>query len=229
MTSAYLTLFDLDNTLLDGDSDYEWAQFLIDRGVLNGAEYAERNETYYADYLAGRLDILDFLDFQLAPLARHPLAQLLAWRQEFVGERIAPIVLTAARQRVAERLAAGHLVAIVTATNAFVTRPIADAFGVPNLIATEPEFRNGSYTGRVDGVPAFREGKITRLNTWLAQQGLELGAFRESWFYSDSRNDLPLLQIVTHPVAVDPDPVLRNHAIEAGWPLESFRRAGRRQ
>ena len=224
MNHKRLTLFDLDNTLLDGDSDYAWAQYLIDRGILDGAEYARRNEAYYADYLAGRLDIMEFLDFQLAPLARHPLPDLFAWRSAFVAERIAPIMLPAAKKRVAECIAAGDLVAIITATNSFVTRPIADAFGVPHLIATEPEFRDGRYTGRVDGVPSFREGKLTRLNDWLAAQGGRLDDFHETWFYSDSRNDLPLLQAVSNPVAIDPDPVLREHATVAGWPQESFRR-----
>jgi HAD superfamily hydrolase (TIGR01490 family) len=226
MNPSRLTLFDLDNTLLDGDSDYTWAQFLIGLGILDGADYERRNDAYYADYLAGRLDIVDFLDFQLAPLARHPLATLHAWRDAFVRERIVPIMLPAARSKVAQRLADGDLVAIVTATNSFVTRPIADAFGVRHLIATEPEFQEGRYTGRVDGVPAFREGKLTRLNEWLAAQGANLGDFRETWFYSDSRNDLPLLQAVTHPVAVDPDPVLQAHAVDAGWLLESFREPG---
>src|SRR5437016_10865713 len=193
-----LTLFDLDNTLLDGDSDYHWAQYLIAAGVLDGVEYAQRNEAYYQDYLAGRLDIHDFLDFELRPLARFPLAQLLAWRERFVQTRILPIMLPTGRERVREHLEAGDLVAIVTATNSFVTRPIADAFGVPHLIATEPEFRDGRYTGRVDGVPSFREGKLTRLNDWLAEQGGRLDDFHETWFYSDSRNDLPLLQAVSN-------------------------------
>jgi HAD superfamily hydrolase (TIGR01490 family) len=223
MSASRLTLFDLDNTLLDGDSDYAWAQFLIELGILDGEEYARRNDAYYADYLAGRLDIMDFLDFQLAPLALHPLPQLFSWRERFMSERIAPMMLPAGRRKVAQRLASGDLVAIITATNSFVTRPIADEFGVHQLIATEPELRDGRYTGRVEGVPAFREGKLTRLNAWLATQGADLSDFRETWFYSDSRNDLPLLQAVTHPVAVDPDPVLQEHAISAGWPVETFR------
>jgi HAD superfamily hydrolase (TIGR01490 family) len=223
MTAQRLSLFDLDNTLLDGDSDHAWAGFLIDRGILDGEEYRRRNDAYYADYLSGRLDIMDFLDFQLRPLAQHPLGDLLAWRQAFVHERISPMILEEGRRIVEERLAAGDLVAIVTATNSFVTRPIADALGVAHLIATEPEFHEGAYTGRVAGIPAFREGKVTRLQAWLSERGTDLGSFPQSWFYSDSRNDLALLHAVTHPVAVDPDPVLREHALQAGWPIASFK------
>jgi HAD superfamily hydrolase (TIGR01490 family) len=223
MNPPRLTLFDLDNTLLAGDSDYAWAQHLIAVGAVDGEEYTRRNEAYYEDYLAGRLDIHDFLDFQLAPLARHPLEQLLAWREAFIRDRVRPMLLPEGRSRVAERLQAGDLVAIITATNSFVTRPIADAFGVSNLVATEPEFVDGRYTGKVAGTPAFREGKIERVESWLAASGLRLRDFGQSWFYSDSRNDLPLLARVTHPVAVDPDPVLHQHALDAGWPVMSFR------
>jgi HAD superfamily hydrolase (TIGR01490 family) len=223
MNAARLTLFDLDNTLIAGDSDYTWAQYLIDLGAVDGEEYTRRNEAYYRDYLAGRLDIHEFLDFQLGPLARHSVDQLLAWREAFVRERVQPLLLPDARRLVAQRLQAGDLVAIVTATNSFVTRPIADAFGVGHLVATEPEFERGRYTGRVAGIPAFREGKIARVEAWLGGLGRHLANFDESWFYTDSRNDLPLLGAVTHPVAVDPDPVLRQHAVDAGWPVLSLR------
>lgn len=223
MNAARLTLFDLDNTLIAGDSDYAWAQYLIDVGAVDGDEYTRRNEAYYRDYLAGRLDIHEFLDFQLGPLARHPLEQLLAWRDAFVRERVQPLLLPEGQNLVAERLQAGDLVAIVTATNSFVTRPIADAFQVVHLLATEPEFAQGRYTGRVAGIPAFREGKIARVEAWLSSLGRRLGDFDQSWFFTDSRNDLPLLGAVTHPVAVDPDPVLRQHALDAGWPVMSLR------
>jgi HAD superfamily hydrolase (TIGR01490 family) len=223
MTPARLTLFDLDNTLLAGDSDYAWAQHLIAVGAVDGEEYTRRNEAYYEDYLSGRLDIHAFLDFQLGPLAQHPLEQLLAWREAFVRDWVRPMLLSEGKNRVAERLQAGDLVAIITATNSFITRPIADAFGVSHLVATEPEFVDGRYTGKVAGIPAFGAGKIERVETWLAASSLRLGDFAQSWFYSDSRNDLPLLAKVTHPVAVDPDPVLHRHALEAGWPVMSFR------
>jgi len=210
-----LALFDLDNTLLAGDSDYEWAQFLIDRGVLERATYEAKNDAFYADYKRGALDIYAFLDFQLAPLARYPRAELDRWHAEFMAERIAPLIRPAARALVEQH--AGELSAVITATNRFVTGPIARAFGVPHLIATEVEEVGGRFTGRPAGTPCFREGKIARLNEWLAGQGRALADFEASVFYSDSQNDLPLLSLVTEPVAVDPDPVLAAHARERGW------------
>jgi HAD superfamily hydrolase (TIGR01490 family) len=218
-----LALFDLDNTLLAGDSDYEWAQFLIDRGVLDRATYEAENDRFFAQYQAGTLDIREFLAFQLAPLAHHPRAELDAWHAEFMAAKIRPMIGAAARDLVARHLAAGHLCAIVTATNSFVTAPIAREFGVPHLIATEPEARDGGYTGGVAGVPAFREGKVERLEQWLAALGRPLAGFAASWFYSDSHNDLPLLERVTRPVAVDPDARLRGHAQARGWPIVSLR------
>ncbi len=218
-----LSLFDLDNTLLDGDSDYAWAQHLIEIGVLDAAAYEAENERYYQDYLAGHLDIRAFLDFQLAPLASHGLAELDAWRADFLERRIKPMVLPEARLLVQSRLARGDRVAIITATNAFITRPIADLFGVAHLLATEPEFHAGRYTGKTLGEPCFQAGKVKRLDAWLSASGLTLSSFAESWFYSDSRNDLPLLQVVSHPVAVRPDPALREHAERLGWPILSLR------
>ncbi|MGH8620467.1 MAG: HAD family hydrolase [Burkholderiales bacterium] len=210
-----LALFDLDNTLLAGDSDYEWAQFLIDRGVLERATYEAKNDAFYADYKRGALDIHAFLDFQLAPLARYPRAELDRWHAEFMAERIAPLIRPKARALVAQH--AGDLSAVITATNRFVTGPIAQAFGVTHLIATEVEESAGRFTGRPSGTPCFREGKITRLNEWLSAQGRRLTDFETSVFYSDSLNDLPLLSAVTEPVAVDPDPVLAAHARAQGW------------
>ena len=210
-----LALFDLDNTLLAGDSDYEWAQFLIDRGVLERATYEQKNEAFYAAYKRGTLDIHAFLDFQLAPLARYPRAQLDGWHAEFMAERIAPLIRPKALALVARH--AGDLSAVITATNRFVTGPIARAFGLEHLIATEVEAVAGRFTGRPSGTPCFREGKLTRLHEWLAGQGRRLADFEVSVFYSDSQNDLPLLSAVTEPVAVDPDPVLAAHARERGW------------
>lgn len=218
-----LVLFDLDNTLLAGDSDFEWAQFLIQHGVLDRELYEARNQDFYVQYKAGTLDIHAFLDFQLKPLARHPRQQLDAWHAEFMQQKILPIMSAAAQQLVQRELQSADLLAIVTATNSFVTAPIARAFGISHLIATEPEQLNGEYTGQVSGTPSFREGKITRLHDWLNAQGKALSDFDESWFYSDSLNDLPLLECVTHPVAVDPDETLRGVAIERGWPVLSLR------
>ena len=215
-----LVLFDLDNTLLAGDSDFEWAQFLIERGVLDRELYEARNADFYAQYKAGTLDIQEFLDFQLRPLARHPRAQLDAWHAQFMQDKIRPLIGARARELV--RSHAGDLVAIVTATNSFVTRPIAAELGVRHLIATEPEQRDGEFTGRVAGIPAFRDGKVTRVEAWLAGRGESLADFASSCFYSDSLNDLPLLSRVTQPVAVDPDPTLRAHALARGWPILSL-------
>lgn len=218
-----LVLFDLDNTLLAGDSDFEWAQYLISRGVLDREVYEARNQDFYEQYKAGTLDIKEFLDFQLKPLSRHPRAQLDAWHADFMATRILPIVTAKGRERVRRHQQEGALVAIVTATNSFVTAPIARTFGIEHLVATEPERRDGAFTGGVAGIPCFREGKIARVEAWLAGLGHGWGDFGRSWFYSDSLNDLPLLGKVTDPVAVDPDPTLERHAREQGWPVITLR------
>ncbi|HET7730483.1 MAG TPA: HAD family phosphatase [Usitatibacter sp.] len=215
-----LALFDLDNTLLVGDSDYEWAQHLIDAGVVEADEYNARNDWFYERYKDGTLDIFEFLEFQLAPLAHHPRAQLDAWHADFMARRIRPIVAAGAPAILARHRDA--LTAIVTATNRFITAPIARELGVEHLIATEIEEVGGRFTGRPRGKPNFREGKVERVNEWLASRGERLEEF-ESWFYSDSLNDLPLLEVVTHPVAVDPDPTLRAHAERHGWEVISLR------
>lgn len=218
-----LALFDLDNTLLAGDSDFEWAQFLIGQGVLDREVYEARNMEFYQQYKDGTLDIHEFLDFQLKPLSRHPRSQLDAWHQEFMQRKIRPIVLPRGRALVDGHREQGHVCVIVTATNRFVTGPIAREFGVEHLIATEPEVAEGEFTGRVHGVPSFREGKVTRLEAWLAERGVKWGDVTESFFYSDSLNDLPLLARVSRPVAVDPDDTLRAHAQLQGWPIISLR------
>lgn len=218
--SGRLVLFDLDNTLLAGDSDFEWAQFLIEQGVLDRELYEARNQQFYDQYKAGTLDIHEFLDFQLKPLSRHPRAQLDAWHRQFMDRKIRPLIRGKARALVEAHR--GDLSVVITATNSFVTAPIAREFGIDNLIATEPEQRNGSFTGGVSGIPCFREGKVARLEAWLAGSGAKLASFAESWFYSDSLNDLPLLERVTHPVAVDPDPTLREHAGRKGWRIISL-------
>lgn len=218
-----LVLFDLDNTLLAGDSDYEWGQFLIARGAVDGAHYEAKNQAFYEDYKAGRLDIHAFLAFALRPLATHSRAQLDAWHAEYLATQIKPMITQAARDLVKRHLDTADLVAIITATNSFVTAPIAREFGVPHLIATDPEQHDGEFTGEVAGTPCFREGKITRLEQFLAHHGTRLDCLTSSRFYSDSLNDLPLLEKVQHPVAVDPDPTLRAHAVAHGWPVISLR------
>ncbi len=218
-----LALFDLDNTLLAGDSDYEWGQFLVDRGVLDRDTYEAQNRAYFDQYVAGTLDIHEYLGFALRPLAEHAPADLARWHGEFMRDRILPMLTARSRALVRRHLERGDLCAIITATNSFVTRPIAREFGVSHLIATEPESRGGRFTGRVAGTPCFREGKVRRLEEWLATQGRELGDFAESAFYSDSHNDLPLLERVTRPVAVDPDEQLQTEARRRRWEVISLR------
>lgn len=216
-----LVLFDLDNTLLAGDSDFEWAQFLIEQGVLDREVYEARNQAFYDAYRAGTLDIHAFLDFQLRPLARHSREQLDAWHQTFMLTKIQPIMSAAAKDLVTAHKDA--LRVVITATNQFVTAPIVKAFGISHLIATEAECVDGRFTGRVKGTPCFQQGKVERLFAWLGDRGQSLEDFSASYFYSDSFNDLPLLQTVTHPVAVDPDQRLEMHARQVGWPIISLR------
>jgi HAD superfamily hydrolase (TIGR01490 family) len=218
-----LVLFDLDNTLLVGDSDFEWAQFLIAKGVLDREVHEARNQAFFDDYKAGTLDIHAFLEFQLAPLARHPREQLDRWHADYMATRIRPMIGAPARALVQRHLDEGSLCAVVTATNSFVTGPIAREFGIPHLVATIPAHEDGRFTGKPRGTPAFKAGKIERVEAWLESLGLWWGAFDQSWFYSDSHNDLPLMSKVTRPVAVDPDDTLRGHARNAGWPIISLR------
>lgn len=215
-----LAIFDLDNTLLAGDSDYLWGAFLAERGILDGEEFVRENERFYREYKEGCLDIYEFLRFSLRPLRDHPSEELERWRRDFLRDKIDPIILPAARALVERHRAAGDTLLIVTATNELVTAPIAERFGIPNLIATVPEQANGRYTGEVAGTPSFREGKVERLVDWLEGAGSGLAG---SSFYSDSHNDIPLLEQVDYPVAVDPDQQLRQYALDRGWPLISLR------
>jgi HAD superfamily hydrolase (TIGR01490 family) len=215
-----LALVDLDGTLLDGDSDLVWSELLHEHGAIDLA----RVRAFHADYERGELDIQAFLRVQLEPLAREPLARLQAWRTEFMG-RVRPRIPPGARARLAHHAARGHELALITATNRFVCEPIARELGIANLIASEPEVLEGRFTGRFTGIPCFREGKLWRLEQWLASRGLSRADVAESWFYSDSHNDLPLLRAVTHPVAVDPDPRLSAHARRNGWPVLRLRAA----
>ena len=216
-----LALFDLDNTLLAGDSDFEWAQFLIEKEVLDREVYEARNRHFYEAYKAGTLDIREFLNFQLKPLSRHPRKQLDLWHAEFMVQKILPIITQKSRDLIDSHREDARVV--ITATNSFVTAPIARELGIENLIATEPEEVSGEFTGRVKGVPSFREGKIVRLKDWMAEHGIAWPAVEQIWFYSDSLNDLPLLSIVSHPVAVDPDETLKEHALKYDWRVISLR------
>jgi HAD superfamily hydrolase (TIGR01490 family) len=218
-----LALFDLDNTLLISDSDFEWAQFLIEQRVLDREVYEARNLEFYEQYKNGTLDIHQFLDFQLKPLSRHSRIQLDVWHNEFMAKRILPLIAPGAHELINKHMLEGDLCVIITATNRFVTAPIAQALGINNLIATEPEQKNGEFTGQVSGAPCFREGKITRLENWLDERNLTWLSFLESWFYSDSLNDMPLLNKVSRPVAVDPDTTLKSYAEKNNWPIISLR------
>ncbi len=218
-----LALFDLDHTLLSGDSDYEWGQFLVVRGLIGREQYEAQNAAFYEQYRAGTLDIHEFLGFALRPLAAHAPQDLERWHAEFMASRVRPMIRDRARALVGEHLQAGDLCAVVTATNSFVTAPIARELGVPHLVATEPEWEGGRFTGRVAGTPCFREGKVACVERWLAGLGARLADFAESAFYSDSHNDLPLLERVTRPVAVDPDERLGLEARRRGWPVISLR------
>jgi HAD superfamily hydrolase (TIGR01490 family) len=218
-----LAIFDLDNTLLAGDSDYLWGQFLVEHGVVDSTHYEEANTRFYKDYRNGCLDIVQFLEFALTPLARFEADTLYRWREAFITQKILPIVLPAAHSLVETHRQVGNVPVIITATNGFVTEPIAKLYGIEHLIATTPEIKDGRYTGRFVGTPCFRNGKVARLEEWLATQRYDLAG---SWFYSDSLNDLPLLSRVTHPVAVDPDDTLARHAKGKGWPIISLRGDG---
>lgn len=215
-----LALFDLDNTLLCGDSDFEWGLFLASKGVHDREAYEAQNLAFYDAYKAGTLDIEVFLQFQLAPLARHSRQQLERWHEQFMREHIRDLITPAARDLVRSEQARADLVAIVTATNRFVTGPIAQAFGIQHLVATEPEVAtSGEFTGRIVGAPCFQAGKITCVDAWLKQLGRRWEEFDTTVFYSDSLNDLPLLMRVSDPVAVNPDPTLRAHALKEHWPI----------
>jgi len=218
-----LALFDLDNTLLISDSDFEWSQFLIEKKVLDRKEYESRNLEFYEQYKSGTLNINQFLDFQLQPLSLYPRTQLDDWHNEFMAKKIMPQIAPGAYKLINEHMLGGDLCIIITATNRFVTEPIARILGINNLIATEPDQEDGEFNGQVFGTPCFREGKITRLEDWMDEHNLTWLSFLESWFYSDSLNDIPLLKKVTNPVAVDPDSTLEKYAKENNWPIISLR------
>lgn len=221
-----LAIFDLDNTLLGGDSDYLWGQYLIEQGAVSQANYEAKNARFMREYEAGQLDIATFLAFALAPLAQTNYATLLRWRAAFITSHITPRVLPAAQTLVNEHRNQGHTLMIITATNRFVTEPIAAMFGIPLLLATEPEVVDGEFTGRHIGTPTFQAGKVTALQAWLEAEGKRAEAI---YFYSDSHNDLALLEHCDHPIAVDPDPILLAAAEQNHWPIITLRKGDRPQ
>lgn len=215
-----LAIFDLDHTLLPLDSDYEWGQFLVRIGAVEPVGFAKRNADFYAQYEAGTLDPIEYLEFALGTLARFPRRQLDEWHGQFMREVIHPVITPAARSLVKQHQDAGDLVMIITATNRFVTEPIAHAFDVEHLIAAQPELSaSGELTGKLVGPPTSGQGKITHLEAWLAEKkNKRLQDFKRSIFYSDSQNDIPLLSIVTDPIATNPNAKLAAHAQVHGWP-----------
>lgn len=215
-----LAIFDLDNTLIAGDSDYLWGQFLVEQGLVNSAEFEAQNQQFYEDYQSGNLDIMAYQHFALAPIAHKDFELLNTWHARFMADYIRPIFLPKAQALVDQHKQQGDTTLIITATNSFVTRPIGLLYGIDNLIGTDPEIANNQFTGEVAGVPSFQQGKVTRLQDWLAQTGETLDG---SYFYSDSHNDLPLLNIVSHPIAVDADATLSQHALANNWLQISLR------
>ncbi|MGO1500893.1 MAG: HAD family hydrolase [Marinobacter sp.] len=215
-----LAIFDLDNTLLAGDSDHAWGEFLVEEGIVDAEAYRKANDRFYQEYLNGELDILNYLGFALQPLSVHSMDDLLKWRATFMDKKVRPMRLKKADELLNSHRERGHTLMIITATNRFVTEPIADALGIDHLIATEPEMVNGRYTGGIAGTPSFQDGKVARLNDWLAATGESLNG---AWFYSDSHNDLPLLEKVDNPIAVDPDPKLEEYARNQGWDVMTLR------
>lgn len=215
-----LALFDLDNTLLSGDSDYEWGRFLVRKGLVDAEVYEATNQRFYDQYKQGVLDIREFSAFSFKPLSEHDRETLAGWHQEFMHTVIQPLLSIKSLDLVEQHRQQGHTLMIITATNSFITRPIAQAFGIPHLLATEPKICQGRYTQEIDGIPCFQQGKVERLQQWLQTSGESLNG---SYFYSDSRNDLPLLELVDNPVVVDPDDVLQKIAIKRHWPIISLR------
>jgi HAD superfamily hydrolase (TIGR01490 family) len=215
-----LAIFDLDNTLIADDSDYLWGQFLVDQGIVDKNHYESANARFYDDYKQGTLDIVEFLRFSLQPLADNNPEQLYQWRAQFIEETIRPLMLDSAQQLIDKHKARGDTLLVITATNRFVTEPIVNLYGIENLLATTPEFIDGRYTGGFNDIPCFREGKVKLLEAWLKNS---TETMQDSWFYSDSHNDLPLLKLVDNPVAVDPDEKLTEFANASNWPIISLR------
>ena len=218
-----LAIFDLDNTLLNGDSDYNWSLFLIKKGILDQSIYEQQNEEFFKDYQTGSLDIDAYAEFQFKPLRENERFFLNDLRDEYVATIIRPMITEKAKDLVNEHRSQGDQLLIITATNSFITKPIAALFGIEELIGTDLEEINNQFTGKIKGVASFQEGKVTRLNQWLDEKHLTLAQFDKTFFYSDSKNDLPLLKIVSHPVAVNPDATLNAEAKKNNWPIMSIR------
>ena len=218
-----LAIFDLDNTLLNGDSDYNWSLFLIKKGILDQSIYEQQNEEFFKDYQTGSLDIDAYAEFQFKPLRENERFFLNDLRNEYVATIIRPMITEKAKDLVNEHRSQGDQLLIITATNSFITKPIAALFGIEELIGTDLEEINNQFTGKIKGVASFQEGKVTRLNQWLDEKHLTLAQFDKTFFYSDSKNDLPLLRIVSHPVAVNPDATLNTEAKKNNWPIMSLR------
>lgn len=215
-----LALFDLDHTLIPLDSDYEWGQFMVRIGAVDPVDFGKRNAEFYAQYQTGTMDPVEYLHFAFGNMARFPRTQLTTWREQFMHEVIRPAVRIAALDLVKKHQDAGDLVAIITATNRFVTAPIAKLFSIEHLIAAEPELTDsGELTGKPVGIPPYGPGKIVNAQAWLAKMDKSLGSFECSYFYSDSQNDIPLMSLVTHPVATNPNAKLTAHAQAQGWPI----------
>ena len=218
-----LAIFDLDNTLLGGDSDHSWGEFLVEKDVVDKTQYKRANDQFYQDYLDGTLDMNKYVRFALEPISQMTPETRETLHQDFMESKIKPMTLPKAAQLIEQHRKQGHTLIIITATNRFITGPIAESLGIDHLLATEGEIINNRYTGDMVGTPCFQEGKIHRLNTWLSEQALTIEELENSFFYSDSINDLPLLQMVKEPFAVDPDEKLRKHAESHDWPIISLR------
>jgi HAD superfamily hydrolase (TIGR01490 family) len=215
-----LAIFDLDNTLIAGDSDYLWGRYLIEHGHVDETYYESENLRFYDEYKAGTLDIFEFLRFSLKPLSEHSMNELLQWRSDFFTEKIQPVMLEKAHTLIDKHRKQGNTILVITATNSFVTLPVIQAYGIDHFLATDPECIDNQFTGNVSGTPTFQHGKVIRYQQWLQENNL---SFNKTWFYSDSHNDLPLLEVVDHPIAVDADPELKQVALMKNWQQISLR------
>jgi HAD superfamily hydrolase (TIGR01490 family) len=215
-----LAIFDLDNTLIAGDSDHGWGEFLVANDKVDANHYQKMNDQFYADYEAGCLDILAYLEFSLAPLAATSMEELAALHLKFMQQIISPLRLPKAEALIEQHRQAGDRLLVITSTNRFIVEPICQALGIDELLATDPEIIDGRYTGKIVGTPTYQEGKVERLKLWLSENNETLAG---SYFYSDSINDLPLLLEVERPVAVDPDDALSAEATSRGWDIISLR------
>jgi len=215
-----LAIFDLDKTLIDGDSDFLWGEFMSEIGAVDPNSYQKKNQYFFDEYAKGKLNINEYLEFCLEPLSQNSMTTLNTWHQDFMQQKIQPIVLPKAQAVVDEHKAKGDRVLVITATNRFVTAPIVTEYGIDDLLATEPEIKNGNYTGLVEGIPCFQKGKINHLNTWLEKTGENLEG---AYFYSDSHNDLPMLELVDNPIVVHGDDTLQAIAKQRSWPSLDWR------